>query len=121
MILEVPISGFYNNDLEIPVLFSYNQDDAAAVQVIFLHGPTAVPWTFSRDLLARGMFESDGEGDIKVYPAEDRVMLSLRSPNGKALIGFDKQKVAEFIQATFAVVPLGHEFDGVDWDLLLQE
>lgn len=105
----------------IEVELRYQPSDPYAVTAVFATGDTSVPWTFSRELLAGGLHEPVGDGDVHVWPCLDAdghavVIIELNSPHGEALMQARTGDVAEFIDRTKAAVPLGSESDHVDVD-----
>ena len=79
-----------------------------------------VTWTFARELLAEGLYEPVGDGDVQVWPSADTgaqvVCLSLSSPSGQALFEVPLGGLVEFLTRTYASVPTGSESDFVDID-----
>ena len=75
---------------------------------------------FARELLTRGVRETVGEGDVRVWPSvtdgERVVNLAMASPSGSALFEIDRDALVEFLQQTYLAVPTGSEEDVVDLD-----
>ncbi len=110
----------------VEVELRYDGRDPFAVQVSFQAGRTgaAVEWVFARDLLADGMITEAGTGDVNVRPAPvnpDRIELELTSPSGHALFVANAAGLAEFLERTYAIVPLGSEYTWLDLDLALDD
>jgi hypothetical protein len=102
----------------------YLPSDPYAVTAVFAAGDTAVPWTFSRELLVEGLHEPAGDGDVHVLPCVDPdghavVIIELNSPNGEALMQARTADVSAFVDRTKAAVPLGTESDHLDVDGLI--
>lgn len=102
---------------------SYSHDDPYAVRVAFhTGGAETVEWTFARSLLTDGVTHPAGDGDVQVWPANDKdggnpmVCLSLSSPSGRALFEAPLTRVVEFLTETYALVPTGCESEFVDVD-----
>ncbi|WP_433455340.1 SsgA family sporulation/cell division regulator [Streptomyces sp. CA-142005] len=105
----------------LPTRLSYRRRDPFAVHVTFhteTHGP--VVWVFARDLLAHGMHEPSGEGDVRVRPsgrgADAMLHLSLSSPHGHARLRTSLPALADWLRLTYLLVPAGREGDELDLD-----
>ena len=99
----------------------YDALDPFAVCVSFdAGGHDPIEWTFARDLLDQGLWQSAGDGDVQVWPGGGRVFLALCSPSGKAVLETPRQAVADFVARTQRVVPSGHESEYVDVDRELE-
>jgi hypothetical protein len=111
--------------LPVRAEFSYDQHDPYAVVIRFdVGGGQVIRWTFARSLLVDGLAGPAGEGDVVVWPdrtpaGEPTVVLRLASPDGAAVLHADSDEVAEFLAATYAVVPLGAESAHLDVDLVV--
>src|ERR1035438_427136 len=75
----------------VPLVASlyYSADDPYAIRMAFHVGmDEPVEWIFARDLLAAGLTEPTGEGDVRVWPAamgNHRVLnIRMSSPFGQA-------------------------------------
>lgn len=107
--------------------FSYDPGDPLAVSVLLdADGAHPVRWLFGRQLLADGMVTRAGEGDVVLWPMFDsdgeRISFCLRVGSGEttALFEVPTEPVAQWLAATWAMVPAGTELDRVDWDELVQ-
>ncbi len=83
-----------------------------------------VTWTFARDLLADGVFEPAGEGDVQVWPClsgrgEAVVVIELISPSGTAMLETPSRGMQRFLDEVHALVPRGQESAHLSLDLLL--
>lgn len=117
MRVEIVYKAEYTDDLYIPTKFVFDTNDASAVKVIFMHIDPPISWVFHRDLLAAGLFEHVGEGDVKVWPEDPgKVAIHLSSPDGQAVVRFTKPQIFAFVKACYMAVPQGAEFQEVDWD-----
>ena len=102
----------------IPVrcVVRYEPADPYAVHLVFhtdaLDGE-AVHWSFARELLAAGLAEPTGVGDVRIWPwttlAGDSVALALSSPDGQAVLEAPREPMARFLDAAYAAVPAGSE------------
>jgi hypothetical protein len=95
----------------------YDAGDPFAVCVSFdAGGPQPIEWTFARELLDGGLWQSVGDGDVQVWPSGRHVFLALCSPSGKAVLQTTRQVIADFVARTKRVVPTGCESAFVDFD-----
>jgi Streptomyces sporulation and cell division protein, SsgA len=107
----------------VPLVASlyYSTDDPYAIRMAFHVGTDEpVEWIFARDLLAAGLDGPAGEGDVRVWPADDgghRVLnLALSSPFGHAHFEAPLIATADFLARTFEVIATGQESDFIDLD-----
>ncbi|RZU46026.1 sporulation and cell division protein SsgA [Streptomyces sp. BK022] len=104
---------------------AYDPGDPYAVRVLFTYPDTrrTVEWIMGRDLLAAGMAEPAGEGDVRIWPARtaarDAVHIRLSGLTGTALFEAPAEEIAAFLRATEAVVPSGTESRHLDMGALL--
>ena len=109
----------------VKVELSYTSRDPYAVQASFRTGhETTVDWVFARDLLADGLIDSAGSGDVRVQPASEdpsRIELELTSPSGHALFTTSAATLSEFLDRTFAAVPPTSEYSWLDFDAALSD
>lgn len=95
----------------------YDVQDPFAVCVSFDAGSAdRIEWTFARDLLDQGLWQATGEGDVKIWPRGGAVFLALCSPSGRAVLETPRPAVADFIERTRRLVPVGKESQFVDLD-----
>jgi len=86
------------------------------------HSADGVEWVFARQLLASGLDLPSGEGDVHVRPASGgRTAVELRSPEGVALLRFDRVELRRFLWHSYLVVPEGQELRHLDCDRALAE
>jgi hypothetical protein len=104
----------------------YDPDDPYAVCVMFHpDGSDAdqVAWSFSRELLAKGLEEPTGIGDVRVWPwttpRGEAIALALSSPDGNALFEINRAVVQRFLRRAYGLVPRGRESAHVDLDSTL--
>ncbi len=98
----------------LDTVFSYEQTDPYAVTIRFLTRGGDLPWTFSRDLLQRGLTDPAGDGDVRVSPgiADDGraiVSIELSSPDGRLITRARTHDVYRFVTRSLALVPPGTE------------
>ncbi|CCK26078.1 cell division protein, regulatory protein [Streptomyces davaonensis JCM 4913] len=110
----------------IPATLHYDRRDPFAVRMTFPAPATLegvdVCWTFSRELLASGLTENVGQGDVRARPyGYDRTVLEFHAPEGTAVIHVRTGEVRRFLDATNALVPVGLEHLQLDLDHDLAE
>lgn len=102
----------------------YDSFDPYAVAALFHSGGRPVRWVFSRELLALGVTEPAGDGDVHVWPCLDSggravVMVELYSPGGEALLQARSGDVSGFLASTDDVVAPGDEPRHLDLDAVV--
>lgn len=111
--------------VSVAVELTYTSRDPFAVQASFKTGQdTTVDWVFARDLLADGLVDSAGTGDVRVQPmSEDpgTIELELTSPSGHALFTTAAATLSDFLQATYDAVPPAAEYSWLDFDAALAD
>ncbi|MFF3503880.1 SsgA family sporulation/cell division regulator [Streptomyces sp. NPDC003247] len=110
----------------IPATLHYDRRDPFAVRMTFPAPATLegvdVCWTFARDLLAAGLHDVEGHGDVRVRPyGYDRTVLEFRAPEGTAVIHVHSSEIRRFLRATRDLVPAGREHLQLDLDHGLAE
>ncbi|MFG2510636.1 SsgA family sporulation/cell division regulator [Streptomyces sp. NPDC048584] len=110
----------------IPATLLYDRDDPFAVHMTFPAPATLegveVCWTFARELLAAGMEEPEGEGDVRVRPyGYDRTVLEFHAPEGTAVVHVRSGELRRFLEAAGELVPAGLEHLRLDLDHELAE
>jgi hypothetical protein len=99
----------------------YDAADPYAVTTVFMTGASQVRWTFGRELLAEGLYEPSGDGDVHVWPCLDSsghavVIIELCSPDGEALVQAKTGDLRSFVDRMSAAVALGRESELIDVD-----
>jgi len=99
----------------------YDPRDPYAVTTVFMTGRSQVRWTFGRDLLAAGLYEPSGDGDVHVWPCLDAdghavVIVELCSPDGEALVQARTGDLSAFVERMTKAVQPGTESDHLDLD-----
>ncbi|MGP4114390.1 SsgA family sporulation/cell division regulator [Streptomyces sp. 4N509B] len=117
--LELQLVISPDHSVPVPARLVYRSDDPYALHIVFHVGSEApVRWTFARELLLDGVFRPTGEGDVRVWPATSQgrnvICLSLRSPDGDALLHAPAQAVAAWLERTLRLVPPGSEGEQLD-------
>lgn len=122
--LAVRVSNTEGTSAHIAAELTYAAHDPYAVTLTFRDPSGPIPWTFARDLLAEGMYEPVGEGDVHVWPClsaagEAVVMVELGSVEGGVLVEVPARTVNGFVVQTLASVPRGTETQRYDLDAAL--
>lgn len=99
----------------------YDPRDPYAVTTVFMTGRSQVRWTFGRDLLAAGLYEPSGDGDVHVWPCLDAdghavVIIELCSPDGEALVQAKTGDLSAFVERMSRAVVPGSESEYLDID-----
>ncbi|MHC5905125.1 spore wall synthesis regulator SsgD [Streptomyces sp. S6] len=110
----------------IPATLHYDRTDPFAVRMTFPAPATLegveVCWTFARDLLAAGLEDAEGHGDVRVRPyGFDRTVLEFHAPEGTAIVHVHSADVRRFLESTSELVPVGLEHLQLDLDHDLAE
>ncbi|GHF74195.1 hypothetical protein FHX82_002099 [Amycolatopsis bartoniae] len=104
----------------IRVKFRYRSDDPFAILLDFAVGSELwVRWTIARELLADGLVQDSGEGDVHIAPDSDlssRVWLAFSTPTGVAVFAFQRSDLETALAETEVLVPIGSESALIDWD-----
>ncbi|MEE1803055.1 SsgA family sporulation/cell division regulator [Streptomyces sp. NPDC101062] len=110
----------------VPATLCYDRADPFAVRMEFpppatLEG-TEVTWEFSRELLATGMTEPVGVGDVRVRPfGYGRTVLEFHAPEGTAMVHLRTSELRRFLERSQGLVPAGREHLYLDLDHDLTE
>lgn len=100
--------------LTVKMLINYDVPHASAT------------WRFARDLLAQGLAEPVGMGDVRIWPDGGRVIVSLHgeSFDGSYRWGnlmLRRAHVRKFLTDAYGLVPVGREVDYLNLDVELAE
>ncbi|MFC8916517.1 SsgA family sporulation/cell division regulator [Streptomyces sp. NPDC047821] len=108
----------------VPATLRYDRGNPFAVQMAFPARATLegvdVAWEFSRELLAAGVEEPAGLGDVRVRPfGYDRTVVEFHAPEGVAMVHVRTSEVRRFLRRAQNLVPAGceHRFLDLDQDL----
>ncbi|MVO89300.1 SsgA family sporulation/cell division regulator [Streptomyces sp. p1417] len=125
---EVMMSFLVSEELSfrIPVELRYEMCDPYAVRLTFhLPGDVPVTWAFGRELLADGVGEACGDGDVRIAPAGsdqvDEALIRLQVGHDQALFKVGIPPLLAFLDRTDKLVPLGEERSLVDFETHLDE
>ncbi len=107
-------------------VMAYSRRDPFAVTMTFLTPDESLTWTFARDLLIQGLRRTSGEGDVCVAPAvcpagRPVVLITLSSPDGHLMLQARTTQIAEFVDRSLSVVPIGSEVPHLDIDGLVAQ
>lgn len=84
-----------------------------------------IEWSFARDLLAAGLLEPAGLGDVRVRPdlafEDELLVIELESPDGYAIVEMRRADVERFVDATCEIVALGAESELIDIDAFIAQ
>jgi hypothetical protein len=111
-------------EAELDAELRYDPSDPFAVSLaIGVSCGDPVVWTFARDLLAAGISQPAGEGDITIEPdplaamdGAERLLRITLATDCLATLLAPVHRVMEFLVETYAVVPTRSELDRVDLD-----
>ena len=99
----------------------YAGPDPYAVVLAFqtVHGE--VVWRFSRALLAQGLIEAAGEGDVRLRPLDTPtpgrvVEIELRWPGGRAVFRAPYDELRDYLARTQELIAFGTEHEWLDLD-----
>ena len=99
--------------------WTYSAADAFAVTLgVRTRGDRFVTWLAARDLVIDSLRGPAGCGDVRMSPQHvqgyDIVEIEIRRGDGRAVLEVDRDLLAEFLDASTALVPVGTESDLVD-------
>jgi hypothetical protein len=105
--------------------FRYSSADPYAVTLAFDTARGMVSWTFARELLAEGVLEPTGDGDVQVWPSlsvQGRAVavIELSSPDGLAMLQAQSGDLLWFLAETDRLVEPGSEPDHLDVDAAIR-
>ncbi|MEV7992555.1 SsgA family sporulation/cell division regulator [Streptomyces sp. NPDC086077] len=92
----------------IPVVLRYDADRAPRDVRICLPGPHE--WTFTRELLERGLRAPAGSGEVRVWPCgRVQTVIEFHSAQGTAVVQFDTKALIRFLRRSYmaAATPVG--------------
>jgi hypothetical protein len=107
----------------LPGQLTYDCTDPYAISIVFQGQDGGSSWVFSRELLSRGLWEPNGDGDVHVFPGESDdgaplVLVELCSDE-EILIGIDRADVEGFLATSQTMVAPGRESEFLDIDAAL--
>ncbi len=122
--LRAPHSG--SGSVELDAVFEYDSRDPFAVWITFGSGATSIRWAMSRSLLAQGLTDPAGEGDLRLRPSLDHdgsgvVVFEFHSPDGRFVAQASTRELYRFLTRTLAKVPFGSESAHFDVDAIISD
>jgi hypothetical protein len=104
--------------------FGYDGRDPYAVWITFHSATGDVRWAVCRTLIATGLTEPAGEGDVQLWPSLDDdgravVMFEFCSPDGELVAHARTADVYGFLSRTLEAVPFGREAEHLDVDSMI--
>ena len=103
--------------IKVSANLRYDVRDPYAVCISFDAGTAdRIEWTFARELLDQGLWQPTGDGDVKIWPRGNSVVVALCSPSGRAVLETPRAPVADFVARIQRLVPSGQESAFVDID-----
>lgn len=108
----------------IEASFGYDASDPYAVWITFHSATGDVRWALCRSLIAQGLTEPAGEGDIQLWPSIDDdgraiVMFEFCSPDGELVAHARTSDLYRFLTRTSGAVAFGREHDHLDVDAMI--
>jgi hypothetical protein len=124
--IHAELVALYDGTTPVRSRWSYRADQPFMLTAAFQTDRDRwVEWVFSRELLVAGLTDATGVGDVRFRPLEERglrmLVVEIESPEGYALLELDHEAVADFLDATEELVPLGSEGEHFDVDALIDE
>ncbi|MGH3308673.1 MAG: SsgA family sporulation/cell division regulator [Nocardioides sp.] len=112
--------------VELDALFEYDSRDPFAVWITFGSGAASIRWAMSRSLLAEGLTDPAGEGDLRLRPSLDQdgsgvVVFEFHSPDGRFVAQASTRELYRFLTRTLVMVPFGSESDHFDVDAIISD
>lgn len=98
----------------VPAWWVYDPADPYAVQIDFHDGYDDPVWSFARDLVRQGLRQPAGLGDVRLWPHDGQLWLTIEGHDGKATFTTSRSEVGSFLAATYQAVPRGQEAVDVD-------
>ncbi|WP_338704290.1 SsgA family sporulation/cell division regulator (plasmid) [Streptomyces sp. Q6] len=90
-----------------------------------IEGGRSVVWRIGRDLLRQGLYSMSGLGDVQIWPTgaagRRTARLQLVSGDMAALFDLPVPPLADFLEHTYELVPVGRELAGMDWDVAVTD
>ena len=108
-----------HDEVPLTAVALYRASDPYAIEMALDTGQAEpVRWMFARDLLADGLQNHAGDGDVRFWPSTGRspgvLNISLSSPDGQAHLQAPLTAIISFLDRTFEAVPPGDEGGHID-------
>ena len=120
--VTLELVGAHRPPVPAQVELRYAGPDPYAVALAFQTAHSReVVWRFSRALLAQGLIEAAGEGDVRLRPLDtpvpDRVVeIELRSPGARAVFRAPHGELRDYLARTQELIAFGTEHEWLDLD-----
>jgi hypothetical protein len=106
--------------------WTYTPTDPFAVTLgVRTRGDRFVDWLVARDLVIDALRGPSGCGDVRMSPQHiqgyDIVEIEIRSGDGRAVLEVDRDLLAEFVDASTDLVPVGQEQAHMDLDAEIEK
>ena len=106
--------------------WTYTPADPFAVTLgVRTRGDRFVDWLVARDLVIDALRGPSGCGDVRMSPQHiqgyDIVEIEIRSTDGRAVLEVDRDLLAEFVDASTDLVPVGQEQAHMDLDAEIEK
>lgn len=103
----------------LAAVLSYTAADPYAVRLAFVQGSReTVVYEFARSLLAEGLYDPAGAGDVMVGPHEEYepyLVITLRPEDGYPFACYVAREAIEaFVEKSYRLVPMGREHLDID-------
>jgi hypothetical protein len=106
--------------------WTYTPTDPFAVTLgVRTRGDRFVDWLVARDLVIDALRGPSGCGDVRMSPQHvqgyDIVEIEIRSGDGRAVLEVDRDLLAEFVDCSTDLVPVGEEQAHMDLDAEIEK
>jgi hypothetical protein len=106
--------------------WTYTSADPFAVTLgVRTRGDRFVDWLVARDLVIDALRGPSGCGDVRMSPQHvqgyDIVEIEIRSSDGRAVLEVDRDLLAEFVDSSTDLVPVGEEQAHMDLDAEIEK
>jgi hypothetical protein len=111
---------------QVDAVFEYDSRDPFAVWITFGSGASSIRWAMSRSLLAQGLTDPAGDGDLRLRPSLDDegsgvVVFEFHSPDGRYVAQAPTRDLYRFLTRTLVMVPFGSESEHFDVDAIIAD
>jgi hypothetical protein len=110
--------------VSVPAELRYDSADPYAIQLAFGSPEHPNAWILGRELLAAGLVEPAGDGDIHVWPGvgedgQSILYFELTSDEEETILGACPADVRNFLAMSWKIVAAGNETEHCDIDAFL--
>lgn len=101
--------------VSVPCSLNFQPEQPFEFTATFHAGDSDVSWYLSRELVAAGMIQPAGQGDVRVLPRQvgaeaPSLIFELRSEQGCATLHTDLAGISAFLDQTFQVVAVDADY-----------